>query len=77
MSSENLVEDIGWQRLLHITDNEIRGASEDIIDELYAFVLTHKIGDSHISEEPTELRNILARIQTILRVLNCLYISST
>ena len=58
----------GWQRLLNITDNEIRRANEDTIDELYAFLLTNRINDTAVSEQPNDLRKILGTIQTILRV---------
>ena len=36
-------------RLLNITDNEIRRANEDTIDELYAFLLTNRINDTAVS----------------------------
>ncbi len=59
----------GWQRLLNITDTEIRRANEDTIDELYAFLLTNRIHDTlKICQQPNDMKKILGTVQTILRV---------
>ena len=59
----------GWERLLKISESDIRGASEDTIDELYAFLLTNKLQDSSVvSTHPDQLKKLLATVQTVLRV---------
>ena len=60
----------GWRRLLTITDAEILKANEDTLDELYAILLTTRIDGSDVSDQPQDLRKILATVQTIFRVRN-------
>ena len=58
----------GWQRLLSISDAEIKGANEDTVDELYAILLTSRLNDTSIGSKPEQLKKIIGTVQTILRV---------
>jgi predicted ATP-dependent endonuclease of OLD family len=59
----------GWQRLVNISDAELRGSNEDTIDEYYAFLLTNKLQpSSEIASQPTQLVKLITSLQTIMRL---------
>lgn len=60
---------VGWERLVTISDAELRGSSEDTVDELYAFLLTNKLQPtSELVQQSGHLVKLISTIQTVLRV---------
>ena len=60
----------GWDRLVNISDSELKGSKEETIDQLYVFLLTNKLPTgSQLANEPNRLTKLVNNLQTILRVI--------